>query len=269
MKIKFQNDATIDISFTHSALAQVIKNIYQHLQHVELMFRDWDNPYWIQGLDYPTLLEKLDQHARAVNIKLDHLRCRQKDQTYFNELHVIYEKNYNGDPHWLNFHEHIHLCETLSSQHKLWIQSLSIDYREKAGLLEKKFDPAWLQHQTKVDPGDVYINWAELGKTPYDYWQDQEPSQLSRLCELSKPWLILRPKINVALAPIDFMHKKQKSQFESWWQEFEKPWCQHWNLPGWSIENMFSVGLVGRVNNVAQLDDLLKKQIPVTGITFR
>jgi len=267
MYIQFQDKVQIEISLNDSQLAQTIKNIYKHLQYVKLPYRDWDSSYYLERLTYQQLVDIFESHARAVGVPIDKAQCLESNQTYFNTLHKIYEKNYDGNPLWLNFHEHIHLCEQYKTHHEH--KFLQIDYREKAGMLEKPFETSWLNLQTTVEAGDVYISWAELGKTPYDYWNNNEPDNLDRLCELAKPWLKLRPKLNIALASRDLLYQKKVKEFDFWWQQFEKPWCQYWNLSAWSLQHMYSINKIGNVLDLEHLKHQLKNQVTIIGVSLQ
>jgi hypothetical protein len=235
MKLIFPS-ATIDIDLLPVPISEVYQRIYRNLQHVPVPFSAWDNPFCT--ID-PTV--GLIKHAQALGIAIT---PEPHTQEYLNSLHQIFEKNYDGNPAWLPFHEHIHLVEQHTRP-----KTLTIDYREKSGMLHQPFELAWLQQsQTQVQAGDVYVEWAELGKIPYEYWQDCEPNNISRMCELAKPWQVLRPKIHVAFEDIDFLANKRTQEFQSWWAEYHDYWCAHWRVPEWHIKDMYSVLVFGNIN---------------------
>ena len=193
-------------------------------------------------------------------------RCVFPCQDYVNELHHHYEVGYDGHPDWLSFHEHIHLCESFFYS-KLDI--LTLDYREKSGPLERPFQYEWTQYlTTKIEPGDVFVPWAELGKTPYNYWRDGEPDDADRLAELAKPWLKLRPKLCVALQSVDRLDKIDRENFDLWWQQHKIRWCESWDIPDWTVENMYGVSVVGQVKQYPDLVDKLQHNINPTLVTL-
>jgi hypothetical protein len=259
MKLYF-DDSIIDIFLNDSLLSLKIQQSYRHLQHLLINFKPWDSPYYFDSLTKEQLILRLVNFGQDVGVDVDYQRCFDKDQDYFNAIHKIYEQKYNGNPRWLDFHEHIHLCEQFDSQ-RLNIKSLVIDYREKAGPLEKKFNTEWMEKTTtQVSAGDVYIQWAELGKTPYAYWKNSEPNEIARMCELAKPWLKLRPKLSIALEDFNFYSKFDIQTFNNWWKEYEQDWCKHWNIAQWGIKEIASVSVIGRVANVDQIKLHLQKQ---------
>jgi hypothetical protein len=264
MQIVFSNDKKVDIILNSTSLALTYQKIYKHLSHVPVPFREWDSPYYVRTKSIHQIVEKLILYANKVSVKIDRQLCELQDQEYLNNLHRIYEKNYNGNPDWLDFHEHIHMCEKTCTERA---NVLNIDYREKAGMLEKPFDLAWLTSATtKVKTGDVYIKWAELGKTPYVYWANNEPETMTRMCELAKPWLKLRPKIIVALEDIDFLKGIDVPGFETWWIQYSIPWCQYWQIPSWGVSDIFGASVFGRVPDFTLIAEQLQNNMYPTRV---
>lgn len=256
MQILFDAES-VSFDLIDSPLMPIYQRILSHLRHVDIPFRRWDSIH----RDHDSV-DHLIEYGAKVGIDIDQIRCRALDQDYLNFLHQIYEKNYDGDPKWLDFHEHIHLCEKSLSIHVH--QRLHIDWREKAGILEKTFDPDWLATATtQIKAGDVFVEWAELGKTPFMYWNNKEPNDIVRIKELCKPWLKLRPKIIVALEDHDYY--KTSKEFDQWWQCYHDEWCQHWNISKWDVKDMFSKLVFGHMST-SQLDKLktllLSEQTP-------
>jgi hypothetical protein len=256
MKLYFDK-SIVSINLNDNPIAPVINGIYRHLQHVPLNFKPWDNPYYLK-MPREQLVGKLVEYGQRVNVDIDPDRCLDRDQSYFNKIHKIYEQGYHGDPVWLDFHEHIHMCEKCIKTPMP--TTMTIDYREKSGLLEKKFNMDWLRDtRTYVQTGDVYVNWAELGKTPYMYWKNSESDDLDRLCQLAKPWLKLKPKLSIALDDFDFVEHLELQKFNTWWKDYKSAWCQHWNITHWEIEEIAAVGVIGRVDNVKLLQTNLQQ----------
>lgn len=201
-------------------------------------------------------LDDLVRFGKNLGISVDTERCSSKDQTYFNELHSIYERSYDGDRQWLMFHDFLHRCE------KANFKNLRLDYRDLAGILQVPFDCDWFKQCTyKITAGDVFVRWQELGKTPYTYWSDGEPDDIERICELCKPWLEFRPHLSIALEDIELDSVPRYDEFLGWWQNYQERWCQHWNLNDWCHEYQFAVMRVGRVADLPALLGLLQQKV--------
>ena len=245
MKIVFSDGQIVDLILESTPMASVYQKTYKHLQHIPVPFRDWDNPFYFDSLTHAELVEKLILYASKVGVQINRESCLAQDQNYFNSIHRIYEKNYNGDTAWLDFHEHIHACEKhLRTNSKF----LHIDYREMCGMLMVPVDPEWLINRTtKICAGDVFVDWAELGKSPYTYWKHKEPNDMHRMQELAKPWLRLAPKIQIALEDMDCLKDVDIMGFNTWWKNHSAEWCRHWNIAKWDIDDIFSVIVFGKV----------------------
>ena len=227
----------------------------KHLQHVTIPFRDWDLPYQLWQTDLSITTKKFFELGTAVGIKVDTNRCN--EQLYLNQLHEVYERNYDGNPAWLSFHEHLHLLEKRNRTNHL-----RIDYRELAGLVEKPFKYDWVKTgNLKISKGTIYTQWSELGKTPFDYWTSNEPNDLSRMTELSKPWIKYKAVFKIALEDIDLsvVYADQQEEFKLWWAGCHHSWCQHWNIPEWTLEQMHSGIPIGFMESVDWLFELLVK----------
>jgi hypothetical protein len=262
MKLIFSNNQTVNLRLDDTSLGACYQKIYRHLSSVVIPFKQWDNPYFRDHISYTEQVDRLDNYARKISVEVDKKKCLNQDQVYFNIIHKIYEQNYNGDPAWLEFHENLHLCELYFKKKKKF---LVIDYREKSGLLEKPMQQEWyVSTKTKITAGEIFSSWAELGKTPYAYWQNNEPNDIGRICQLAKPWLKLRPIMYIALEDIDTLEDVKQDEFNHWWRQYREQWTAHWNLSVWELDNMLGVNILGNTNQLTLLNDqLINNAIPL------
>lgn len=268
MILEFSNGTAVDLKIYNTDLGLVIQKNYKHLSRLPVPCRQQDNPYYLDNLLYSDLVDLLCKNAKSVGVDIDLKRALAHDQNYFNEIHKIYEQKYNGDTAWLNFHEHIHLCELYFSPHRH--SRFCIDYREQSGPLEKPMQFSWVANSvTDIKAGSVFVEWAELGKIPYTYWKNNEPNDVCRLNELAKPWITLKPKIYIALKDIDRLDGLDQPGFELWWQQFHNDWTRHWNIPEWTLQHMFGAVVIGHTDHVELLNAQLKNNLFPTRITMQ
>lgn len=264
MKLCFSNGVHIDLELSQDVVSTDLIKIYKHLQHAPLKFTKWDNPFYFDSVSFDDLVKNLIEAGQQVGVVVDPLQCIPYNQQYLNYLHKIYEKNYNGNSQWLDYHEQIHLCEFYCAGSTL--RSATIDYREQAGPLIKPFKNEYLDNLiTEVEPGTVFVEWSELGKTPYDYWADQEPDDITRICELAKPWQTFKPKLRIAMHRFNTMRNVDPN-FSSWWDKYKVEWCKHWNLNNWSVEDMHGVIKVGNVKDVDAIAELFKQRYSILAV---
>ena len=261
-KVIFEDGFSSDINWLDNEVSRYLQNCYKHLKHVPLDFKQWDNFLYTSKLSKEKVLENFISYATAVNVNID--KTQIFNQNYLNYLHEIYEKRYDGTNKWLNFHEHIHLIESLD---EVPYKQVKIDFREQAGLLECDFKKSWTNLlSTKFKKGDVLLLWAELGKTPYDYWKTGEPNNITRLTELCKPFVKLKPITTVLLEDHTFIPNESLEEFYIWWHQFHSQWCSYWNIKEWGQNEIFGAIQVGTITNSDQLLHRINNFISPKGI---
>tara|TARA_R110002074_G_scaffold2882_3_gene15917 strand:+ start:2918 stop:3718 length:801 start_codon:yes stop_codon:yes gene_type:complete len=266
MKLLFNDESSIKFNTHECGAWAEMQKLYKHLQHVDLPFKAWDNPYYVTQLSLESLVANLSHFGKMLDIDIDANRCLARDQTYFNLIHQIYEDNYNGNPVWLDFHDHLHICENYKSYSS---STLYLNWREKAGPLTKKINKdLYTDLTTKITAGDVYTRWNELGKTPERYWKDGEPNNINRICELAKPWIKFTPALYVATQNIDLMSDTDITGFNKWWKLYENDWCKHWQIEKWSLQDMRGVLVYGTIDNVELLKYNLMNNISPVRISL-
>ena len=255
IEVYFDN-ASYSIVMEDNSVAAKLTTMLKHLNRLPLRLSAYDNPYNYQQ---DTALTQLLNYAKLFNIDVDIDQL--DDQSYLNYLHTLYENGFDGKAEWLLYHEAIHMFEAM----KYNITStmpVNFSYGIQAGMLDKKYEYAEVKCQTKIRAGDCYVSFSELGKTPYIYWRDGEADDLDRLCQLAKPYLRLTFKISVSLTDVDFM-PADIDEFNKWFSKYKDAWCQHWQIPDWTPEQIIGNIPVGHIDNVADFTELLKnKQMP-------
>lgn len=255
MQLIFDNNWNANIVLNNTKLAIHYKKVFRYLGAVPLPFKDWHNPYYTELFSLPQRVEKLIFFAEKLNIDVDKAACLRQDREYFNELHKIYEKNYNGNTQWMDYHDLVHLCGPTNTSST--VPSLFITHQEKNGPLIIPFDITHLKDSTtSVTAGTVYVRWHELGKSPYEYWQTKEPNDINRICELGKPWVWLKPNFYIALENINLI-PNDLEQFDIWWRNYHDDWCRHWKLDHWGAREIFSMIPIGSITAL-ELDNIKK-----------
>lgn len=247
MKIIFDNDTHHEFDFIENSVSQIILRFFKHLRHVEIPFGVNHNPFTINQKDIYNLIKS---SAKKLDLSIDTTRLA--DQKYLNHLHEIYERNYDGNNIWLDFHSSIHSCEYLKNDFKNLYQHIAIiDYQEKGGLLQTSFNEDYYKDSiTTLEPGDIAISWAELGKTPYTYYKNQEPNNIDRILELCKPWISIKPYFIISMNDINLYSKSETENVMSWFSPFKDEFVKFYNLKNWTPEHMFSVIPIGKLHDV-------------------
>lgn len=156
-------------------------------------------------------------------------------RTQLNEMHQLYEDLHDtlsrkkDNSAMYKFHRAIHFYEykQLDANHRA---PGHISWGVKGGPLEEKFN-CNPYYEEEIIKGNLYLPWAELGKTPVDYFNDEEPSEQTRFNQLAKPHVTLRSRFFVAKA--NFKPKSLDPDFIEWFNVYKEGWLDHHNIPKW------------------------------------
>lgn len=270
ISIQWNNLSNITIQLADNLAADYLWESLKHLQHLPLQFDKFakDNPYNEMFVNAVAARNELVKAASKVNVIVP--ETQELTQDYLNQLHEIYEKQYDGKKQqWLEFHEMIHLNETYVVNRRLpdalLVNPIGFDWREKAGTFIKPYNRSFNKFAvTELPRGSVYLKWQELGKRPYRYWFDKEPDDIKRICELAKPWDKIKPSFYITTKDIRFDAGIDLEKFDQWFKPFKQEWCDHWGLDNWTSKEMYTVLPVGTIDDIDQLIKRLQdKQYPV------
>jgi hypothetical protein len=252
LTIEFASGATTDIVLDNNEIAEMFGRMIKNLKHVFLPYRLLDNPY---NYNSDVVSRELTESAQDVNVTVDIDKINQ--QEYLNKLHTLYENSCNDITKWLRFHEAIHAAELVNNN--TTEQRININYREQGGPVEKLYKPEHYNLAvTKVQAGDIIVGFSELGKEPFYYWLNQEPQNVERFCQLSKPWIKLRPKCYMYLADQDLLPDADTlAKFNQWFAQYKPQWLAHWGIDHWGDAQNFGVVRVGKLTDV----DFVRQQM--------
>lgn len=263
IKIIWPDKKSVDFVLFDNELSNWYYKCVSHLKNIPLQFGPRENPLDITN-SKDDLRRSLVQHFDFFKISVDFQKL--SSQNYLNELHDHYLKNFNASQEriaqkkWLQIHDLIHLIECNNSESGfIWM-----DYKESAGPLIKKFDRQFLKNSTTViKKGYCYLSAHELGKDLYRYWNDKEPNNIENICRISKPWLFLRPLIDIAIKNNEYK-KHQDTVFLSWLEKYRYEWCKHWSLSDWQPQELSAFIPVGYIEDIdLLLERFAKLDYPV------
>jgi hypothetical protein len=249
--LTLNDNSKFDIEFIQNPISEYIEKSLRHLQHLPVPFHIYDYlNYFSKNTEL--LYNNLVDSAKKLNIDIDVAQLT--DQSYLNALHKMYELGYNkGSNVWLEYHEMIHSIESANHTSIRDVpDEVIVNFREKAGLLEKPFNRDYLKYgEQKVVAGTCFCRWGELGKIPSHYWKDGEPDDTKRICQLAKPWTVLRPSFIIALEDMNFeLSLESRREFNLWFANHKQAWMQHWNLESWTEDEMSLVIPIGQIKDV-------------------
>ena len=267
LSIKWRDGRCVDIQLFDNPVAEYYYQCIKHLQHLDLHFNLRTNPLHPDRLSLQKRLQNL--LVMASRCEVDVNEDRLLDQTYLNVLHDKYFDNTDGkgcdNPDWLNFHDAIHVVEQWYNhepQGSIWV-----DFQQLAGHFVTHFDRHLLKYSTtNVTAGTCYIEARELGKTICKYIMDDEPFELEHMCKIMKPWIDLKPVLNIAVQDEDkqsmftTVQSLYHQRLQTWLTDFQKTWTKHWNLENWDITNEHRVLPIGHIHDIETVVNCFKQQ---------
>lgn len=200
--------------------------------------------------DLSNLQEIYESFCKEHNIeikKFDNI----KQQSVLNELHKIYEDNHEklsriNSKLLYKFHHAIHSAEVSYTNRK----NITVGWGTKEGPLIETFNcnPYYAE---ELEQNNLYLRWAELGKTPLHYWRNKEPSNQVRINELCKPHTTLRAQFNVCLE--SFKPKTFDQNFVEWFAPYKDTWLKHHKIAKWNEIDEYSAVLLAHADHKINL----------------
>lgn len=155
------------------------------------------------------------------------------DQKLLNHLHGIYEQSHDtlskkkNNSILYKFHHSIHYHE---SKNYKKLAKINVGWGVKEGPLTENFC-CNQYYESEIIKNNVYLPWAELGKTPLSYWRDAEPNDQARFNNLAKPHTTFRTKFFVATKNIK--PTALDNNFLDWFNIYKNSWFDYHNINKW------------------------------------
>lgn len=179
------------------------------------------------------------------------------DQEVLNNLHHLYEKNHDrlagvsNNSILYKFHHAVHYQENKLKKNDR-NNFITVGWGIHEGpLTNNTFCGGF--YETKIIKNFIYLPWAELGKTPLQYWRDKEPNDQERFNALAKPHFTFRAKFSIALQNID--PPALDPQFELWFKSFKKAWLDHHGISKWDELDEYSAPLLATTADTTDLQN--------------
>ena len=175
-------------------------------------------------------------------------------QNECNMLHKIYELNHDRLSRQKNnnilykFHHAIHYAEKAD---KSLNTKINIGWGVKEGPLTQNMNCQPF-YENQLEKNNLYLPWAELGKTPYTYWENNEPSDQRRFDSLCRPHITFRAKFFIALCDL----KKPTvfpNQFNQYFNQFKSAWLDKHKIDDWSEKHEWCAPLLAHTDDKIDL----------------
>lgn len=186
------------------------------------------------------------------------------NQNECNLLHQIYEKNHDRLSRLENnsilyqFHHAVHQAEKIDKSLKT---KMNIGWGVKEGPLTQKIN-CHPFYEKQLKKNNLYLSWAELGKTPYTYWKNNEPADQNRFNCLCQPHMTFRAKFFVALSDLD-VPIVFPNQFNQYFNQFKSSWLQIHGIEDWSEKDEWCAPLLAYTDIKVELHSMQLMKIEI------
>ena len=245
--LKNSNNQEIDVDYTlhNSVLARKWADKIKHLKNVQISATE------TQINDVSDIKEVYKKFCELADLRPIHIQ--KLDQPTLNKLHEIYENNHQAlstkshSDILYKFHHSIHFHETFTKK----IPALLVGWGVYEGPLTETFD-CHRYYDKMLKQNNIYLPWAELGKTPLYYYMNGEPNDQIRFNKLCKPHMTFRAKFMVALK--DKTPEKFSPSFTTWFNRFKSSWLEKYGLDDYTEMHEYSAPLLAHTEDKTDLE---------------
>jgi len=147
----------------------------------------------------------------------------QLDCNLLHSFTVKHQYNYSVDVRDIfhSLHRKIHQLErSFSSTGNNW---LPCEWGEKGGpITTMHTESPYAYYELNMKAGNIYQQWSEFGKTPYQYWQDHDSNDVDHFLQNCCPHTTFRPNFSVFLQDINYNYVD--AEFETWFTDYQSAW---------------------------------------------
>ncbi len=241
-----QDNIKIDLDYElhNSLLAEKWIKKIKHLKRVDV------DPIESKKVDLSNIESIYNDFCKFAN--LEPINIKHLDQSKFNELHKIYEDQHEVLSRLKNnsilykFHHSIHYNENASKG----VSKIDVGWGNYEGPLTEKFN-CHSYYADKIEKNNIYLPWAELGKTPLAYYTDKEPDNQTRINELCKPHTTFRAKFFISLK--DRTPSKFTEDFTNWFAQYKKAWIEAYQIEDYTAIHEHSAPMLAHTDNKQDL----------------
>jgi len=248
-KIIFDNDIDVNYRLHDSELATKWFQKIKHLQNIPI------DPVTSHQVDFSNLKDIFEQFCQYANLDTPMIDFEGITQKDLNALHKIYEDNHDrlsllkDNSILYKFHQAIHKRENPAYLKGI----IPVCWGIKDGPLTQIMDCQPF-YEKEIKKNNIYLPWAELGKTPHRYWHDEEPNDQDRFNALAKPHTTFRAKFFIATE--DTNPRSFDPKFVEWFSRYKQGWLEYHNISKWENIHEDSAALLAITDYKGNLEGL-------------
>jgi len=251
-----KNNQPFDVDYTlnDTVLAEKWFHKIKHLHKVPI------DPVESDQVDLSDLKDICEQFCAYAGMDIPGIDFDEITQKDLNALHKIYEDSHDrlsrlkDNSILYKFHQAIHKRENPADLKGI----IPVCWGTNEGPLTQIMDCQPF-YEKEIKKNNIYLPWAELGKTPHRYWHDEEPNDQDRFNALAKPHITFRAKFFIATKdtkPMSF-----DTKFVEWFSTYKQGWLQHHKITQWENIHEDSAPLLAYTDCTDNLQNCVFKKI--------
>ena len=254
-----KNNQLLDVDYTlnDTVLAEKWFHKIKHLHRIPI------DPVESAQMDFSNLTDICKNFFAFADLDTPMINFKEITQKELNALHKMYEDNHDrlaplkDNAILYKFHNAIHHIEQKTAPR----ERIKVGWGVKEGPLAENFHCNEYFEST-IKKNFIYATESELGKTPYQYWENGEPADQTRFNQLCKPHLTLRAKFHISLVDVDPVAFKK--EFVDWFSKYSEDWIAKYRLESWRPIDEQSAPLLAYTDYTDNLDSYDFKRIILT-----
>jgi hypothetical protein len=169
-------------------------------------------------------------------------------------LDLMKDPRYDWQSQVHEFNTVIHCCEHALHQHV--INYFRISWGGNDGPYMEQFQQSpYIYYTENIVPGNLYLYWAEQGKTPMDYYFSQDPDNLENFLKITTSHRQFSGFCTLQIGPKYTVGPK----FWQWFSKYKQAFLDQWQLDDWtSLHQTGAIELAILLNSPKEFDKLKK-----------
>ena len=207
-----ERNISVDPNFTGRSFGKPIT--YQDSKKSLDAIIDWVNAntdYVIDKKDHYNQDDLVSMHDTYIDIA--------NDARYdsFNETYLL--------------NTYIHECE--NTMHRSYTPvSFPIAWGTNDGVTMEAFEPSdYNYYVDRLEVGNLYLVWSEMGKKPSHYFRDKDPDDLATFSKTVKPHVSWSARCEIPL--VDLAPMTFSKNFQDWFSKYKSVFLDQYNLNDW------------------------------------
>ena len=250
---------TLKYQLANNPIAKKWAEKISHLQHVPVDRATTSEDMELRSYqEYKTrldcIIDWINVNTHLSLVKQSHYSQADLCVLHDHFLDLMKDPRYDSATQVHEFNTVIHRCE--HALHRHIVTHFRISWGGNDGPHMEQFQQSpYIYYTENIVPGNLYLYWAEQGKTPMEYYYSQDPDNLEIFLKITTPHRQFSGFFTLQIGPKYFSNPK----FWQWFSKYKQPFLDHWQLDDWTTLHQYGAIELATMLNSSEEFNLLKK----------